>query len=157
MRQAGDGTAGVAEDAVALLQLRGRRPPPASEPSVEKLSRSGDVIPDGDRRDAAESRCVEDERQPVTPADDDVVRVLVLRHDLVNQARRRLDAEPIEHGAESPHLSQCDAELREVPVRDVTGGVDADWQRGHTPNEESARRAARAGRRQRVRRERGFA
>lgn len=86
----------VAEHTLALLQRRRRRPPSAREPRVEEGAGIRPCGEDGDRRHRAQSGRIECEVRPTAAArvEHDVVRVLVLRHDLDDRARRSLRAGP---------------------------------------------------------------
>lgn len=58
------------------------------------------MIPHGDRRDGAESRGIEDEKVTTIEAQNDVVRVFILRHDLADRSLRSLLARPLQHVGE---------------------------------------------------------
>jgi len=77
-----DGASGVAEDALTLLEGRRRGPPAARESASEELGRWWRVIEDGDRRHGAKSGGIEREVHSAIEIEHDIVRVLVLRHDV---------------------------------------------------------------------------
>ena len=68
------------------------------------------MIPHGDRRDRAESGCIEDEVALIRPLDDDVMRVLVLGQDVRDRSRGLLSTEPGEHVAERSLILQLTLE-----------------------------------------------
>lgn len=80
------------------------------------------VIPHGDRRDGAESGCVEDEKASIRPLNENIVRVLVLGEDLGNRARRRLSAHPLEDIAERALLRELDLKVSKLRGVNVAGG-----------------------------------
>ena len=58
------------------------------------------MIPHGDRRDGAQSGCIENQEPLVRPLDDDIVSVLVLCENVRHGARRLLGPQPGEDVAE---------------------------------------------------------
>ena len=60
----------VAEHLIAALQLRRRRSPACSHPSLEQFGRRGPSSPDGDRRHGAQSGRVVREVEPVIAGSD---------------------------------------------------------------------------------------
>jgi len=119
----------VTEHFIARLEPRRRRPPARGQARVEQLVVCRPMIPDGDRRDGAESRGVEGEVSAVGPLDDDVVRVFVLRQDVGHRTRRMLRAQPGHHVVERALLSQLVLEVREL-VRSNCARA-GDWDVSH--------------------------
>lgn len=70
----------MAEDRVAGLKRTCGWLPPGRQACVEQLIRGWLVVPDRDRGDRAESRCVEDQERAVGNSEEHIVRVLVLDH-----------------------------------------------------------------------------
>ena len=61
MGQSRNGASGIAQDLVAGLELRSSRTPALGQPCIQELVVIGATIPHGDRRDRAQSGCIEDE------------------------------------------------------------------------------------------------
>jgi hypothetical protein len=74
--------AGVAEDFRAVAEHGRGRPPAFGETRLQKLVGGWSVIPDGDRRQPAQSGRVEDQRAAIRERGDDVVGELVLDDDV---------------------------------------------------------------------------
>src|SRR5260370_42299151 len=96
----GEQAGGVPQPLGPRLQATGGGRPSTGEPCCEQLMRRGYVGPDGDRRQGSESRGVVHQMQRVAVGDDDVVRVLVLGHDLWPAWRQVMGATPVQYVAE---------------------------------------------------------
>jgi hypothetical protein len=96
----------VAENAIAVLELRARRLPATAQTLREELRRRRLVVPHGDRRDRPESRRIKDEEMVAFKRYHDVVGVLVLCDDLHDDARRRVLAAPAEDIGQSSLLAE---------------------------------------------------
>lgn len=109
-----------AQHAISAFQsARGRLPAPR-EPGIEELSICGLVIPDGDRRHCAESRCVVDETSTLE-RNQDIVRVLVLRENGFDIHSRALRASPVQRALE--RVVRCDDPRKSFSGRLVEIGV----------------------------------
>src|SRR5262245_32128063 len=91
------------------------------------------MIPRGDRRNGAESGGVEDEKA-FAGCNDDVVRVLVLRHDLHHEIWRRLRSRPRENALERPeggqrvlHTLAYGVDVARCRSRGGRGGGGGEW------------------------------
>lgn len=102
---AGPHAGGVAEDDLAVAGGGGGRAPAGGEAGGEQLVGGGALVPDGDRRYAAESGGVVDEVELVAVGQDDVVGVLVLA-DAIDQH----PANPGRAGGYGPGPRGCAAE-----------------------------------------------
>ena len=79
---------GVSQDARAVAGARRRGRPAAFDARGEQLVGARGVVPDGDRRHAAQSGRVVDQEHRLRPADHHVVRVLVLHDHALDEPRR---------------------------------------------------------------------
>ena len=71
------------------------------------------MIPHGDRRDGAESGGVEDQVMAAVPRDNDVMSVLILRHDLGDMTGRRRAAGPAKDVGEREKWRELRGQLAE--------------------------------------------
>lgn len=85
------------------------------------------VGPDGDRRQGSESGSVVHQMQRVAVGDDDVVRVLVLGHDLWPAWRQVVGATPVQHVAEGALVGSEAAQGRQVLSRQTGVVRDFPW------------------------------
>lgn len=127
MGERGNGAGGVAQNLVAGLELRGGRTPAVGQPGLQQLVVIGPMIPHGDRRDGAQSGCVEDEIPVSGPLHDDIVRVFVLGEDVGDGARRILAAQPREHVAERALILQGSPKGGDLSSSDGAGTTDGDF------------------------------
>ena len=108
----------VPQYAVALLQSRRSRFPPIPHPGVQDLVGTGDMVPNGDRRDRTESRRAK-HQCPATPGNDRVVRELILNDHIADDGRldraRRLAAAPPNHVRQ--RLERFDFGLQRLELR----------------------------------------
>src|SRR5512144_1216350 len=99
---------GVSEHLRTSFEQAGRGAPAPFQPRVEQLSIGGAMIPDGDRRQGAQSGDVERECEPVAPRHQHIVRVFVLGDD------RRCGHRWIEGSRPGQHVAQV-AQGGELP------------------------------------------
>lgn len=102
----------MAQDAVAVFHRGGRGLPTAGDARLEELVGVRYVTPDGDRRQASESGGIEDEDEPIVPADDDVMRIFVLDDDRFDIATRALREAPTDEIFEHPKRSDRRVDAR---------------------------------------------
>ena len=84
------------------------------------------MVPDGDRRHAAQSADVIGQILRIVEWDEHIVRELVLRDDLLDSPRRRLGAAPFKHPLERGMVSHGELQIAETSVRE-TSAIDENW------------------------------
>ena len=84
------------------------------------------MVPDGDRRHAAQSGDVIGQILRIVEWDEHIVRELVLRDDLLDSPRRRLGAAPFKHPLERGMVGHAELQIAETSVRE-TSAIDETW------------------------------
>jgi hypothetical protein len=90
--------------------------PAVGKPGVEQLARRRLVVPDGDRRHRAQSGDVVGKIKGSIEWDENIVGVLVLRHDLADSADRMVSATPLQHALEGRVLVHLSREALELGI-----------------------------------------
>jgi hypothetical protein len=122
-----------AKHLITCLELRRGRLPAASEARIQQFMVRWAMLPHGDRRDGAESGCIEDEVPLRGPRDEDVMCVFVLRKDLGNGADGLLLTEPLKDVPERALLSKFRLKTRDVFLRSAVGLSDWNFSHGERP------------------------